>query len=326
VKKIRWGILGTGSIATLFATGLQALEDAELAAVGSRSAEAAAAFGARFGAARHHASYADLAADPDVDIVYIATPHPLHHANTHLCLEAGKAVLCEKPFTLNAAQARDLVNLARERQLFLMEAMWTRFLPALTEVRRLINEGEIGDLRFLTVDFGFHKEFDPRHRLFDRQLGGGALLDVGVYLASLASMLFGPPAQIRSLAQIGPTGVDEQMALLFGYDGGRFAQLTASITTATPQEATIVGAAGSITLHPLWWKASRLTLATNGREPQIIDAPFQGNGYCHEAAEAMRCLRAGALESPVMPLDETVAVIETLDRVRAEWGLRYPQE
>jgi predicted dehydrogenase len=323
---IRWGILGTGRIAATFAAALEALPDAELAAVGSRSAEAAAAFSERFGAPRHHTSYAALAGDPDVDVVYIATPHTCHYANARLCLEAGKAVLCEKPFTLNAAQARDLVRLARERQLFLMEAMWTRFLPAMTEVGRLIADGTIGEIRFLTADFGFHKEFDPRHRLFDPALGGGALLDVGVYLASLASMLFGPPTQMQSLAHIGASGVDEQAALLFGYEGGRFSQLTAAITATTPQEATIVGSAGSIRLHAPWWRVTSFTLAVDGRPPEIIDAPFLGNGYTHEALEAMRCLRAGETESPLLPLDETVAVIETLDRVRADWGLRYPDE
>jgi predicted dehydrogenase len=305
---------------------LEVLPDAELTAVGSRSAEAGADFARRFGARRHHASYADLAADPDVDIVYIATPHSGHYPNVLLCLEAGKSVLCEKPFTLNATQARELVQLARERNLFLMEAMWTRFLPALAETRRLIADGAIGEPQFLMADFGFHKAFDPQHRLFDPERGGGALLDVGVYLVSLASMLFGPPAQITSLAHIGPSGVDERAALLFGYEGGRFAQLTTAITADTPQEATIVGSAGSIRLHAPWWKATGLTISSDGNEPQTLDAPYLGNGYTHEAMEAMRCLRTGEIESRLMPLDETVAVIETLDRVRADWGLRYPGE
>ena len=323
---VRWGILGTGRIAGAFATGLGSLPDAELAAVGSRSPEAAAAFAARFDAGRTHSTYEDLATDPDVDVVYVATPHALHHANARLCLEHGKAVVCEKPFTLNGAQARDLVALARARRLFLMEAMWTRFLPALVELRRRVDEGAIGEPRFLVADFGFNKPFDPAHRLFDLAMGGGALLDVGVYLASLAAMQFGPPARIASQARIGQSGVDEDAALLFGYAGGRFAQLTASIVTTTPQEATFLGSAGSIRLHAPWWRADRLTVAVEGRGAETVDAPYLGNGYTHEAMEAMRCLRDGALESPVMPLEETVAVIETLDRVRAEWGLRYPGE
>lgn len=326
LNAIRWGILGTGRIAATFAAALEALPDAEITAVGSRSADAAADFAQRHGAARSHASYSRLASDPDVDIVYIATPHVCHFENARLCLEAGKAVLCEKPFTLNAAQARELVRLARERQLFLMEAMWTRFLPAMSEVRRVIADGTIGEPRFLIADFGFQKAFDPTHRLFDPALGGGALMDVGVYLASLASMFFGAPEQVQSLVHLGPSGVDEQAALIFGYDRGRFAQLTTAITANTPQEAAIVGSGGSIRLHAPWWKVERLTLAVDERNPELIVAPFLGNGYTHEAMEAMRCLRSGEIESPLMPLDETVAVIETLDRVRADWGLRYPGE
>lgn len=294
--------------------------------VGSRSAEAAASFGQRHGAARSHASYAALAHDPGVDIVYVATPHPFHYLNVQLCLEGGKAVLCEKPFTLNAAQARELVDLARDRRLFLMEAMWTRFLPALGEMRRIVADGTIGEIRFLTADFGFQKAFDAGHRLFDPAMGGGALLDVGVYLASLASWLFGTPTHIYSLAHFGASGVDEQAALLFGYEGGRFAQLTTAITANTPQDATVVGSAGSIRLHAPWWKAERLTLTVDDRQPEIVNAPYLGNGYTHEAMEAMRCLRSGVGESPLMPLDESVAVIETLDRVRADWGLRFPGE
>ena len=326
MEKVRWGILGTGRIAGDFATGLRALPDAELIAVGSRSAEAADRIGTRFEIARRYPSYETLAHDPDVDVVYVATPHALHHSNTRLCLEAGKAVLCEKPFTLNAAQARDLVDLARGEGLFLMEAMWTRFLPALVEVRQRVAAGGIGEVQFLTADFGFRKEFDPSHRLFDSALGGGALLDVGVYLASLASMFLGRPSEIRSLSQIGPSGVDERAAVVFGYEGGRFAQLTAAITATTPQAATIVGSTGSIALHPLWWRASAYTLTPNGGQPETTEVPYVENGYCHEAAEVMRCLRSGALESPGMPLDETVAVMETLDRVRAQCGLRYPGE
>jgi predicted dehydrogenase len=326
VETVRWGIMGTGRIAGDFATGLRALPDAELAAVGSRSAAAAAAFAERFGPTRRHADYAALAADPDVDIVYVATPHPFHHANARLCLEAGKAVLCEKPFTLNADQARDLVALARARGLFLMEAMWTRFLPAMVEIRHRVEAGELGEVRLLTADFGFRKPFDPGHRLYDPELGGGALLDIGVYLVSLSSLLFGPPTAIRSLAEFGASGVDEREALLLGHPDGALAQLTATISAATPQEAMIVGDEGWLQIHPLWWKAARYTIARAGREPETVAVPFAGNGYNYEAAEAMRCLRAGETESPGMPLAETVSIMETLDRVRAEWGLRYPME
>ncbi len=193
MRKIAWGILGTGRIAGNFAADLALLPDAELVAVGSRSEATAQSFAGRFGAPHAHGSYEALAADPAVEVIYIATPHPLHAENMKLCLRAGKAVLCEKPFTLNAREAEEVIALAREQKLFLMEAMWTRFLPAVVRARELIEQGAIGEVRLLLADFGFRAAFDPHHRLFDPQLGGGALLDLGVYCVSLASMLFGPP-------------------------------------------------------------------------------------------------------------------------------------
>lgn len=326
MEPIRWGILGTGRIAGLFATGLSALPDAALVAVGSRAAETADRFAEEHGAPRRHASYAALAADPEVEIVYVATPHPVHHAAARLCLEAGKAVLCEKPFTVNAAQAADLIGLAGERRLFLMEAMWTRFLPLMERFRGLVAAGAIGEPRLLAADFGFRHGGGPEHRLFDPALGGGALLDVGVYLVSLASMLFGAPERVTGFAHLGPTGVDEQAALVLGYPGGLLAQLTAAVRTSTPQEVTLMGTEGTLRIHPLWWKPTRMTLTRPGQPDEPFEIPFAGNGYNYEAAEAMRCLRSDELESPVMPLAETLAVLGTLDEVRAQWGLRYPTE
>ena len=323
---IRWGILGTGAIAKLFATGLQSVPDATLAAVGSRAAATADAFADRFGAARRHASYEALAADPEIDIVYIATPHPMHHTAAKLCLEAGKAVLCEKPFTVNTIQAREVVALARERKLFLMEAMWTRFLPLMVRFRELIAAGAIGEPRLLTADFGFRHNGDASHRLFNPDLAGGALLDVGVYVVSLASMIFGPPERGTGMADIGATGVDEQTALVFGYPGGKLAQLTVAVRTNTPQEVTLMGTEGTIRIPPIWWKPTTLTITRPGKPVERIDEPFQGNGYNYEAAEAMRCLRAGELESPTIPLDETISIIRTLDQARAQFGLKYPME
>jgi predicted dehydrogenase len=320
-------MLGTGSIADKFATGLRDTPDAVLAGVGSRSLDTAQAFAARFGTPKAYGSYQELAADPDIDIVYIATPHPMHRAAARLCLEAGKAVLCEKPFTLNAREAADLIGYARERGLFLMEAMWSRFLPAAQRFRRLIADGAIGEPRILHADFGFrHGTGDPAHRLFAPELGGGALLDVGVYVTSLASWIFGRPSSIASVGHLGPTGVDEQVALLFGYQGGAFAQLSAAVRTETPQAVTLMGTDGSLRIHPLWWKPTTLTLTRSGKDAETIELPFDGNGYNYEAAEAGRCLREGLLESPTIPLDETLAIMETLDAVRAQWGLVYPGE
>ncbi len=322
----RWGILGCGNIARKFAAGLAALEDAALVAVGSRSADKARAFAAEFGASRAHGTYEDLAADPQVDAVYVATPHPMHRDHAILCLEAGKAVLCEKPFTVNAAAARAVVQVARARGVFLMEAMWTRFLPVMVRVREWLAAGAIGEPRLVTADFGFRAGINPESRLFDPALAGGALLDVGVYPVSLACMVFGPhPDRVASLATLGETGVDEQTAVVLGFPGGQLAVATAAIRTNTPQEARILGTDGMILLEPAFWRGERALLRTRAGEERA-DLPLAGNGYNYEAAEVGRCLRAGLLESPTMPLDETIAILDVLDRIRAQWGLKYPME
>jgi predicted dehydrogenase len=326
MNTFRWGILGTGGIAAAFADGLRALDDAALVAVGSRSAAAADAFGERFGVPRRHASYAELASDPEVDAIYVATPHTFHKQNTLLCLEAGKPVLCEKPFAINAAEAAEMIAAARSRGLFLMEAMWTRFLPHIAALRELLAAGAIGEVRQLRADFSFRAEFDPRGRLFDPALGGGGLLDVGIYPISLAWMVLGAPSRIVSMAELGATGVDEQAAMIFGYPGGQLAVLTCGTRTSSPHEGLILGSEGMIRLHEGWWHASSLTLSRSGRPDELIEPPAVGNGYNNEAAEVMRCVREGRLESDVMPLDETLAIIRSLDEVRAQWGLRYPSE
>jgi predicted dehydrogenase len=326
-NKVRWGILGTGNIAKQLARGLAVLPDAELLAVGSRSQAKADGFGEQFDVERRYASYTDLANDPDVDVVYVATPNNRHREDSVLCLRAGKAVLCEKPFAINAAEAREMIALARERRLFLMEAMWTRFLPVLERVRQLLAGGAVGDLRMLTADFGFHSSFNPQMRLFNPELGGGALLDVGIYPISLASMVFGTrPTRISSMAHLGQTGVDEQSAVILGYEQGQLAILSAAVRTETPQEAVLIGTEGWIRLHTPWWKPAALTVSIRGQEDRTETLPFEGNGYNYEAAEVMACLRAGKLESDVMLLNETLAIMETLDHIRAQWGMRYPME
>ena len=275
---------------------------------------------------RAYGSYEELANDSDIDIVYIATPHPVHHPAALLCLESGKAVLCEKPFTVNAGQASELIELARARNCFLMEAMWTRFLPLFVRLRELLAEKAIGDPVLLTADFGFTHSGGPTHRLFSPELAGGALLDVGVYTVSLASMVFGSPEQMASLAVLGETGVDELDSVTLSYAGGEMAQLNCSIRLNTPQEVTIAGTDGIIHIPAYWWKGERMTVRRAGQEVQEIDAPMIGNGYNYEAAEAMRCLREGAIESPIMPHRETLNIIETLDAIRRQWGLDYPME
>jgi predicted dehydrogenase len=323
---IRWGILGTGNIATSFCKGLVTLPDAKLTAIGSRSLDTANEFADRFGAPNRHASYAALAQDPEVDVIYIATPHTLHLENTLLCLEAGKAVLCEKPFTINAAQARQAIDAARSRGLFLMDAIWSRFFPMMDGLRALLAEGAIGEVRMVSADFGFRTSFAPEKRIFNPELGGGALLDVGVYPISLASMILGKPDRSVSLADLGQTGVDEGAAMVLGYRGGRLAVLHTATRTRTPHDAVLMGTEGFIRLHSPWWIPQSFTVDRPGQEPQRHDFPFTANGYNYEAAEVQRCLRAGLTESPIMPLDETLAIMETMDDLRAQWGLRYPME
>jgi predicted dehydrogenase len=326
VRKFRWGILGTGSIARQFVRGLRSVPEAEVLAVGSRSEASAAKFADKRNILRRHSSYQALASDPDVDVVYIATPHPFHAENATLCLEAGKAVLCEKPFCVNAAEAERVVGLAREKGLFLMEGMWTRFFPLMEEVRRLLSEGSLGEVRMLNVDFGFRADPDPASRLFAPGLGGGALLDVGVYCVSFASMVLGRPSGSVGISHLGETGVDEQASVVLEHEGGRLANLSIGIRTTTPQEATIMGTEAYIRIHAPWWRPESMTISRPGTEDEYVEAPVSGNGFGYEAAEVMRCLEAGKTESEIMPLDETVSVLRTMDTIRAAWGLRYPGE
>jgi predicted dehydrogenase len=326
VKPIRWGILGTGWIANEFAQGLSQLADAELVAVGSRTAESAQHFGEQYRVPHRHASYEALAQDTEVDVIYVATPNPLHKEHSLLCLESGKPVLCEKPFALNAGEAEEMIQTAREKKLFLMEAMWTRFFPLMAKLRALVNEGAIGEVQMLVADLCIQFDFDPADRRYALALGGGALLDLGVYPLSFASMIMGPPSKITAMAHLGETGVDEQAGIILGYDQGRVSTLYTSIRVDSPVEATLLGTQGQIRIHPWWIRPSKLTLSAAGQETTTVEMPFVGNGYQFEAAEVMACLREGKLESDLMPLDETLSIVETLDAIRAQWGLRYPGE
>ncbi len=322
---INWGILGPGSIAHQFATGLQSVSDAKLLSVGSRSQEKADAFADKFSAPKRHASYEALAADPDVHAIYIATPHPLHKDAALLCLEHGKAVLCEKPFTVNAKEAEEVIASARAKDLFVMEAMWSRFFPAMGHVRKLLADGAIGEPLMLQADFGFRAGVDPNSRLFSPAMAGGGLLDVGVYVVSLSSMIFGTPSQIAGVANLGETGVDELAAISLLHPGGQVSALTTGIRVNTPQDAVILGSEGSIKLHAPWWKLTKITVNAGGKSEEI-DLPYEGQGMNYEAAEVGNCLRAGKNESDILPWAETLSVMKMLDTLRGQWGLKYPME
>ncbi len=322
-KRIGWGILGAGSIARKYATDLGNLPAARLVAVGSRSADKAARFAGEVGVERSYGSYASMIADPEVDVVYVATPHPFHKEHTLLCIEAGKAVLCEKPMAVHGGQVREMVAAAREHDLFLMEAMWSRFNPVLVQVRQWLAERRIGEVRMLTADFGFRTGWNPEGRLLNPSLAGGALLDVGVYVVSLAALVFGgAPEQVQAAAHIGETGVDEQTAMVLKYTGGGLALLACAIRTVTPHMARIDGIKGAIEI-PRFWHPTRARLIRPGQEPVEVTGAF---GYHHEAAEVMACLRQGKTESETMPLDESISIAETMDKVRTQIGLGYPAE
>lgn len=323
---IRWGILGTGNIANQFATGLSVLDDHKLVAVGSRRSETANRFADTYNAPNRHDSYEALAADPEVDIVYVATPHVYHAENSLLCLHNGKAVLCEKPFAINEAEARQVIDYARQQQIFLMEAVWTRLLPHLEQVVELVADGAIGTPTLLQANFCFRTRVNPASRLFDPALGGGGLLDVGIYPVYLAHLLLGQPTEIKSLAHLGSTGIDEQAGMIFSHANGAVSVLTSAIRANLPHTAVIAGTEGRIELHERWWAPSSFTLQRDGHEPERIEPEVLGNGYNYEAAEAGHCLRAGRSESEKLPLDTTLAVMRTLDAIRAQWGLRYPME
>jgi predicted dehydrogenase len=324
-KQFNWAILGPGFNSRRFANAIRAVPGAALFAVGSRDGARAEAFAAEFGAPVACGSYEELAGIADVDAVYIATPHTAHCENAVLCLERGKPVLCEKPISINARQARRMADAARANGAFLMEAMWTRFLPAMTRVRELLASGAIGEPRMLTADFSYSARPDPSSRNFDPALGGGGLLDVGIYVLSLSSMVFGPrPEETSSFARIGQTGVDEHAALLLKYPGGGVSALTCGIRAQGSSEARILGTEGRIELQPFW--TAEAVRILRGETVEELRFPFRANGFEYEIEEAMRCVRGGLIESQAMPLAESIAVMETMDGFREQWGLKYPME
>ena len=327
---MRVGILGTGRMAGDFAAGLATLDDAVLHAVGSRSAETAQAFADRFAhrsvVPRPYASYAGLLSDPDVDLVYVATPHSEHARLALMALDHGKPVLCEKPFAINARETQRVVDRARDRGLFVAEALWSRHLPAYARLRELLDAGTIGDVQLMVAGGAFMPDPDPDDYLFDPARGGGVLLDAGVYLVSLASMVFGTPDVIRAVGRIGEFGVDDQDAILLGHDGGAAAMLYVSLRAQQLPDVSLFGDKGRIYLHGPVFAPTRLTLDIYGEEAVDIDLPFAGNGYQYQVADAARCIAARRAESAVMPLDESLAIMQTMDEIRRQVGLRYPME
>jgi predicted dehydrogenase len=321
-EPLGWGLIGTGGIAQSFAADLMYTESGRAAAVGSRLMDSANRFADRLNIPNRHASYEALVADPDVDVVYVATPHPMHHANALLALRAGKPVLVEKAFTMNATEAEELVATARAEGLFLMEAMWTRFLPHVAEIRRLLAERALGDIITVTADHGQWFAQDPDFRLFAPELGGGALLDLGVYPVSFASMVLGKPDRIVTLVDPAFTGVDGQTSMLFGYASGAQAVLTCTLSAQSPTRGAIVGTDARIEIDGVFYAPTSFDLIARTGERIRFEAPHEGRGLWHEAEEVARCLREGLPESPFMPLDESVEIMQTMDAVLARSGAK----
>jgi predicted dehydrogenase len=325
-RPIRWGVLGTGAIAAAFTTDLGALADAQVVAVASRTQGGADEFARRFDIPRAYAGYSALGDDEEVDVVYVATPHVGHHDAALAAIRSGKAVLVEKPFSLNATEAREMVAAARDEGTFLMEAMWTRFLPHVVQIRELIAAGRLGEMRSLTAELGGVAPPDPSHRLNSPELGGGALLDIGVYLVSFASMLFGPPTAVLAAGYLGPTGVDAQTAIILSYPGGEQAALLTTIQTGNGNQAHLNGSLARVEIEgPFFMPAAFRVVGADGTIENFPNAdPLRG--LRHQAAEVHRCLRRGLIESPIMPLDESLQIMATLDTIRGQIGLRYPGE
>ncbi len=327
MRTIRWGIIGTGTISTKFATALINMEGTELAAVASRDITRARDFAGRFSIGKAYGSYMELAADPGIDVIYIGTPHTEHKANAALCISNGKAVLCEKPFTLNQKDTEYLIGLAKEHNVFLMEAMWTKFHPATKAVKRWIKEKAIGEVRYMRASFGFYSEFNPRHRLFNPELAGGALLDVGIYPISYVIYLMdGLPDQVSGSAYLGRSGVDEVNAVTMRYKQGVIADLSSAISADTGDEALIIGDKGKIVVPHYWMGNQALRYDAQGKLTEEFHHSFITNGYEYEAEEVNRCLREGRTESDIIPLSDTLGVMTVMDGLRKEWGLSYPQE
>jgi predicted dehydrogenase len=321
---IRFGILGAGRIAHRFCQAANGI-DRTLQAVASRDRERAREFQESYHIATMYGSYGEMLADPDVDCVYVATPHGLHFEHMQAVLNAGKHVLCEKAFTLNRAQAEEIFALAREKRLFVMEAMWTRFLPVIQEVQETIQKGEIGDVTALEATFGFPSPADETDRLFDPRLGGGALLDVTLYPITLANLILGIPERITAKAHFGNTGVDLTDKIWYQY-GDLKAVLSGSIETALGFDARITGTKGSI-LMPHFWATDRATVMDpEGKTLREIFHSFRVNGLEYEIMEAEERIESGEWESPVMPWSETLEILRQMDEIRSLWNFRYPQE
>jgi predicted dehydrogenase len=329
MKTIRWGILGAGRIARKFASDLKLVGDAELIAIGSRGKQSADEFNKEFPVKYCHYNYLDLVQNPEVDVIYIATPHNLHHENTLLCLDHGKAVLCEKPFAMNSKQTVEMIEKAREKKLFLMEALWTKFHPHFIKMQKMIGQGLLGEIKAVLVNFGFKPMAPIPARLFDPELGGGTVMDIGIYNVFIAMSILGKPDAIDAVITPASTGVDEQCAILFRYKNGALAQLFSTFSSNLATEADICGTDGRIRLTSRFYEPSSTVEFYSDRAESREVIPVEkepGFGYQYEARHVNDCLRKGLTESPIVSFADTLQLMETLDEIRKVAGIRYPAD
>lgn len=325
-KKYRWGIVGAGGIAHKFADALSNVENAKLQAIASSNPQRASDFAGQYSIPNCYDSYDQLYADDTVDIVYVATVHNLHCRNAIDALNAKKNVLCEKPLAVNAFEAKKMIKSSQDNDVFLMEAMWTRFLPMISEVRDLIENGAIGQPQLLYADFAVNFDHDPKSRIYNPDLAGGALLDLGVYCMSLASMVFGKPEKISSTIKMTDTGVDARSTVVLEYGNSKTAVLFQALDLETSREALIVGTEGSIRIHPQWLSGSDYTLKLNDGTEKECKADTHINGFVYQINHVHECLDSGKKQSDIMPLEESLQIAQTMDDLRSQWNLKYPFE
>lgn len=327
MKTINWGIIGAGNISSKFATALKEMEYTNIGAIASRDLNKAQDFAKEFGADKAYGSYEELVNDPKIDVVYIGTPHTEHFKNSVLCLNHKKAVLCEKPFTLNAKDTKCLIELAKENNVFLMEAMWTKFLPVSNKVKEWVQEGKIGTIKRIDIGFGFNIPIDFNNRLFNYELAGGALLDMGVYPITYAIDIMGSlPVKIESYAGLMENGVDEHNLSIFQFEKGALASLRSAISVDAGKSAVFIGDNGRIEIDEFWVADKAFVYDNSGNLIDSFTKEHRINGYEYEAYEVNKCLREDRLESERLPLKDTLDIMEIMDGIRAKWGLKYKQE
>jgi len=325
IKKIKWGILGTGRIASVFATALAEVENSELYAVGSRNAANAQQFATEYAIHKAYGSYQELVEDPEIDVIYVATPHNLHLENTLLALNHNKHVLCEKPLGVNRREVKILTEKAYEKKLFLMEALWSRFLPNILKTKELVESGVIGDVKLLTAFFSFKSDKGPEHRQFNIDLCGGTILDIGIYNMFLSYLLLGIPGEIAAIAGLSDTGVDTSSSYTFKYADDTLAVMYSSFLAESPTVAKIHGTKGKIVLEHKWFCPGNVKLLLNDGSEELFEFEPKGNGYEYEAQEVVNCILSGKTQSDVWSLNDSLQLAEIMDKVRKECGIVYPK-